>query len=613
METSRGRRSRRTPSSDAGPLPTDAARTDPADTSPVPPATTPTRSAATPPERQATTPPGSPAAAKPESPTTPPGRPTAAKPESPTVVPPEDPAAAPPARSAAAPPREPGRGHRRSRPVAGTRAGTTRGRRRADRDAGGRPVGTRIQAAPPDDHDPDDSGDPPERPTRRRAALVALGVTAVVSAAALVAALLSWSPRPTDPARALTPAEADRLAAMRVTNQRDVRAGVRVTIGTGRAATELVGWVDWARPLVYLSVHGPHAGTEQGLVQATRSAVVVRPDPATASAPPPLVPPADRWRLREPPAGRGVAAVRDLLLGLTADRTDAAPVTARWVGRDTVDGSPVDILDTPVPAPPSGPAADAPASGAAPGRPLRLWIDQDARLHRLRGWLPDNTPVTVELARSDRPTLRPVDALGGPPGLPRALADAEADRLARLSARLRATGGATLTLTAPFGSTANLRAAGWLSWAAASAYLAVGEADAPGRRTLLRWRSGQVARVETPADGAATEVPAVPPLPPPAGLAWPAARPPGDDLDRLLEMALRAGGTAVPVESAARLRGDRVAGHAVDVVEVPSRHAALRYWIDRAGLLRRLELRTVHGVWAQLDLTPGRVPALPTA
>ncbi|SCL61408.1 hypothetical protein GA0070604_4505 [Micromonospora eburnea] len=442
-------------------------------------------------------------------------------------------------------------------------------------------------------------------------------MTAVVSAAALIAGLPDWSPQPAGPARTLTAAEADRLAAMRVTNQRDVRAGVRVTIGAGRSAAELVGWVDWARPLVYLSARGPDLGTEPGLVQATRSAVVVRPDPATASAPPPLVPPADRWRLREPPAGRGVAAVRDLLLGLTADRTDATPGAARWVGRDTVDGSPVDILQTPLPASPASPATGTPANSgpageAAAGRSLRLWLDQDARLHRLRGWLPDDTPVTVDLARSDRPTLRPVDALGGPPGLPRALADAEADRLARLPSRLRAAGGAKLALTAPVGPAANLRATGWVSWAAGSAYLAVGEADTPGRRTLLRWHSGRVARVEMPADGGAAEAPAAPPLPPPAGLAWPAARPPGDNLDRLLETALRLGGTAVPAGSAVRLRGDQIAGRAVDVVEVPADRAALRYWIDRDGVLRRLEL-PAGGVWAQLDLTPGRVPALPVA
>ncbi|MFU8872638.1 hypothetical protein [Micromonospora sp. SL4-19] len=644
METSPGRRSRRVPSPEPGPLPADDTPTDPAGTPPARAAAEP--DPGTPPACPAVEPEAAaPAATRRSSaPTDGPatggatGRPGRSIDQPEGVVRPAGPAEGPGRRKdGAAPPtgipgrtepargepttgptpgtvpREPGRGHRRARHAAG--AGTFPGRRRrADPTTGGRPATTRAGATPADHH-PDATGDPPERSTRHRAVLVALGVAAAVSAAALVAGLLHWSPQPTDPARPLAPVEAERLAAMRVTNQRDVRAGVRVRIGTGRARAELVGWVDWARPLVYLDVGGPGAGVERGLVQATRSAMVVRPDPAAAPTPaaPPLVPPDDRWRLREPPAGHGVAAVRDLLLGLGTDRVDGAPAAARWKGRDTVDGIPVDIVQAPLPTSPPGPAAaTAGPDSAAPSRPPRLWLDRDARLHRLEGWLPDNTPVTLELARTDRPTLRPVDALGGLPGLPRALADAELDRLARLPARLRAAGGATLALAAPVGPTANLRAAGWLSWTGSAAYLAVGEVDTPGRRTLLRWRSGKVARVEVPADGGAVEVPAAPPLPPPAGLAWPADRPPGDGLDRLLDAALRAGGAAVPTASALRLRGDRVAGHAVDVIEVRPGRAAQRYWIDRDGLLRRLELRTGPGTWAQLDLTPGRTPVLPT-
>ncbi|MGR6321018.1 hypothetical protein Q2K19_20675 [Micromonospora soli] len=489
-----------------------------------------------------------------------------------------------PGAEPAAGPRGPGRGHhRRSRPAA------------------------RTNSMPPAEPELDGTGDPPEPPTRRRALLVALGVTAVASAAALVAGLLSWSPEPADPARPLSPAESERLAAMRVTNLRDVRAGVRASVGTGGARTELVGWVDWARPLVYLEVGGPGAGAERGLVQATASAVVLRPDPAaTSTAGPPLVPPADRWRLRDPSPGGAVTAVRDLLLGLGAAQADPPSAEARWLGGNTTDGMPVAILRAPLPADPSG-------RGADPARQPRLWLDRDARLHRLEGRLPDGRPVTVRLERSDRPTLRPVDALGGRPGLPRPLADGEADRLARLPARLRAAGGATLTLTAPLGPTANLRGAGWLSWAESGAYLAVAEADAAGPRTLLRWRGGRVARAEVPVPGPAAEPPAAPPLPPPAGLAWSAARPPGDELDRLLDAALRAGAGPAPGRSGIRLRGDRLADRTVDVIEVGTGPTALRYWVDRDGLLRRLELRTGRGLWAQLDLSPGRVPALPGA
>ncbi|MFR9778468.1 hypothetical protein ACL02O_20745 [Micromonospora sp. MS34] len=500
-------------------------------------------------------------------------------------------------------PREPGRGHRRAGPVLGTRSPAGQPRRRpAEPPTTG--TATRADATPLEEADLDGSGDPPERPTRRRAILAALGVIAAASAAALVAGLPQWSPEPADPPRRLTRGEVERLAAMRVTNQRDVRAGVRVSVGTAAARTELVGWVDWGRPLVYLHVGGPGAGTERGLVQATDGTVVLRPatTAAPSPAPPPLVPPGDHWRLREPPPTDGVAAVRDLLLGLRADRTDLVSVQARWRGRGTADGTPVDILETPFPAdPPSAPAGQ-----------VRLWLDGDARLHRLEGRLPDGRPVTVELARSDRPTLHPVAALGGRAGLPRALTDGETDRLARLPARLRALRGATVTVTAPLGPTANLRGTGWLSWTESAAYLAVGEADNPGRRTLLRWRGGRVARAQVPADPAA-EAPAAPPLPPPAGLTWSAARAPGDDLDRLLGAALRAGVAAAPARSAVRVRGDRTADRSVDVIEVRASGTTLRYWIDRDGLLRRLELLTGRRVWAQLDLTPGRVPTLPGA
>ncbi|WP_262282537.1 hypothetical protein [Micromonospora sp. MA102] len=505
----------------------------------------------------------------------------------------EIPAAEP---GAAAVPREPGRGHRRAGTTSSRPAGSPGGGPRA---APGITPRLPDSVEPSADPEVDGTGDPAEQPRRRRAVLIALAATATASAAALVAGLLSWAPEPAEPteaARPLTAAEADRLAAVRVTNQRDVRAGVRVSVGAGGGRTELVGWVDWARPLVYLDVSGPGAGAERGLVQATTSTLLVRPDPTAAPTPasPPLVPPGDRWRLRELPDGRGLPAVRDLLLGLAAARVDPAEPEARRMRGETLDGVPVDVIQAPL-------AALRPAdrSTPPPDRLPRLWVDRDARLHRLEGRLPDGTPVTVELARADRPTLRPVDALGGRPGLPRALTDAEADRLARLPARLRTAGGAGLTLAAPSG---DLRGSGWVSWAGSAAYLSVVGGDDPGRRTLLRARPGSVARLVMPAGG-----PAAPPLPAPAGLVRVGGRPPGDDVERLLDTALRGGG---PAAAAVRIRDDRVAARTVDVIEV---RPGLRWWIDRGGLPRRLELRTGRGVWVWLDLAPGRVPALPGA
>ncbi|MBM7489833.1 hypothetical protein JOD64_001055 [Micromonospora luteifusca] len=474
-----------------------------------------------------------------------------------------------------------------------------------------------------------------------------LGLTAVTSATALVLGLLSWAPEPPEPARPLTLTEGERLAAMRVTNLRDLRAGVRVTAGTDAARIELVGWVDWSRSLLYLDVGGPGAGAERGLLQRTGQVLVIRPDPAAVPTPaaPPLVPPADRWRLHRLAPGASLAPVLDLLLGLAADRPDptqTAPGSeARWIARDTVAGGPVDVLQAPLPtgtAPaasttPGGTALGSTAAGStaagstAPGSTAprsdtgsagtdqdgrsRYWLDQDARLHKLVTRLPGVGPVTVMFNRVDRPTLRPVDALGGRPGLPRALTDAEQRRLDRLPARLRAQGGATVTLTAPTGTDTNLRGAGWLSWTARTAYLSVADLGVPDRRTLLRRDTAGVARVDLPAaaaGGGTAEAPGRPPLPPPAG-AWRVSRSGGDDLNLLVDTALAAGSVGQR-GAAVRIREDVAAGRTVDIIEVGPADARLRYWIDRDGSLLRLELHTDANAWAQLDLHRAVVPRL---
>ncbi|WP_207915364.1 hypothetical protein [Micromonospora sp. 15K316] len=452
---------------------------------------------------------------------------------------------------------------------------------------------------------PDDTGLLPKVTSRRRRHLLAmLGLVAVLSAVGLVLGLLSWAPEPPEPARALTVGEAERLAAVRVTNYRDLRAGVHVTLGAEESRTELVGWVDWSRPLLYLDVGGPGAGAERGLLQATPAVLVIRPDPwaVPTAATPPLVPPTDRWRLHDLPDGHALAPVLKLLFDLAADRTDPVPAAdARWVASETLSTGPVDVLQAHLPGAASSPAGP-------DGRP-RYWVDDDARLHRMTARLPGAGTVTVELKRTDRPTLRPVDALGGRPGLPRALTAAERTRLERLPQRLRARQGATVTLTAPVGRETNLRGAGWLSWTRRTGYLAVADLGVPQRRTLL-WRGPTgVSRAQVPATGD-PEKPGRPPLPPPAKAVWTSERAGANEVAALLDAALGAG-AAAPRGTAVRLREDTLADRAVDVVELRGGRDPLRYWIDRDGLLRRVELRTGAATWAQLDLQPGRVPALP--
>ncbi|EEP70808.1 hypothetical protein MCAG_01135 [Micromonospora sp. ATCC 39149] len=264
-------------------------------------------------------------------------------------------------------------------------------------------------------------------------------------------------------------------------------------------------------------------------------------------------------------------------------------------------GWPGPAISLPVVAPPTAPLLD----GAA-----RWWVDRDARLHRLEGRFPGGVPVTLELQRTNRPVLWPVAALGGRPGLPRALTGPEENRLARLATRMRTRGGAAATLTAPVAPGGVVRGTGWISWAAGAAYLSVGGADAWAGRTLRRYDATGV--WSTAATGAPT---APPPLPPPSTRhSWQHSVPHTDDtgdIDLLLAAALRVGVAAKPAGPATRIRGDHLAGRAVDVIEADAEHGGLRYWIDRSGLLRRLELRTRLGTYAQLDLTPGPVPALP--
>ncbi|MER7167366.1 hypothetical protein ABT336_15010 [Micromonospora sp. NPDC000207] len=508
---------------------------------------------------------------------------------------------------------------------------------------------TRQDALLPGLDDEPDVADTPAGPVPRRTLLRMLVATAVVAAAALVAVLVTWEPEPTAPARDLTRAEADRFAALRVTNHRDVRSGLRITVGSGAGRLDLVGWVDWALPLVYLDVGGPGAGADRGLVQATPTHLLTRPDPTAVPtpAPPPLLPPTDRWRFQERPLGLG--PLLDLLFGLAADNPDlGAGHGVRWLGTATAGNAAVDLVQgalpgsgrtaavpsfgpaTPLPdtgqagrqgAGTTGPPSGTPRSGAparADDRPTgrvveghpRYWLDRDARLRRLEARLPGDVPVAVELNRTDRPVLRPVAALGGRPGLPRQLTVAEQRRLAKVPAALRARGAGPVTVTAPVTTSRNLRAAGWLSWTGAVAYLSVADLNAPERRTLVRHGAAGTLRTQrptTPADGTA-EAPARPPVAAPT-TGWQRGR--ADDLDRLVGMALHPDRIDLAAP-ALRLREERLAGRTVDVIEVRTAPAPSRLWIDRAGRPHRLELRGSAGTWLQLDVHTGPVPRLPS-
>ncbi|MDQ7909510.1 hypothetical protein RB614_33805 [Phytohabitans sp. ZYX-F-186] len=480
---------------------------------------------------------------------------------------------------------------------------------------------------------------------RRIVALVALVCVAAGAAAGLTSGLVSCTPvdKPVE-ARPLNAGEAQRLAGMRARNFQDGRVGVRATLGKPGTEIRLAGWIDWRRPLTYLAATAPAPGPDDGLLQAVPGIIATRPGRADGGLPP-ATPPAKSWRVRPSTATTPHPAPIDsfvaLLFAIASDRPDQAELLARsesrWLGTDRIADRTVDVLLGPaVPTQPkpaasptpaaAGPASPTPApnSLAAMGGAVRYWLDGDGRLHRFEALLTKDLPVKVDLSREERPELVAIDALGGRATKPRQVTEDEAEALALMRQRNRAAGGGRITLTVPMLPAGMLLANGWLDWRYTVAYIGAYDMDKKDERILMRAnRTGVTVR----SDGFTAGKP--PPLPPPAGgwqtIPWSAR---GDelgglDLDLLLNEALAVSGTgeddpAALREAALWLRRDTLAGGPVNVYEIQkgadvggARGAArIRYWMDRTGVLRRLELRTRTGAFAQLDITPGEVPTL---
>jgi hypothetical protein len=414
-------------------------------------------------------------------------------------------------------------------------------------------------------------------------------------------------------------------------------------------------------------------GPVEGLVQAVPGVVATRPgshaanpgkhatnpgkdaaDPrqvAVVDTRPPRSAPTDGWQVRRMQARSAASAPLDalaaLLFTVASDRPDAADALARsgarWLRRDMIDGVPVDVVLGPA-VPPAAPATQnttpstqnstqkqggqspqqsRSGSLAAMGGAVRYWLDGRARVHRLEALLAPDLPARVDLLRDDKAAPPAIPALGGHPIAPREVSRREAVQLARMRQRNRATGGGRITLVLP-DRAGTSRATGWVDWRTTAAYLRLtGPGHPPGGTLVRADRYGTATR---PASGRNDR----PPLPPPTGgwrlAPWSAG---GDaqgafDLELLLnELLALSAPERDPVRvvraRAARLRADELRNRPVAVYEVPKLaergvgrgQARMRYWLGRDGVLRRLELRTRGGGFAQLDVVPGRVPPLP--
>jgi hypothetical protein len=495
---------------------------------------------------------------------------------------------------------------------------------------------------------------------RRTRALIALFGMAAAAVVGLVNGLASCSPRarPPDKGRPVSMAEAQRLAAVRLHDQQDGHSGFRATVGAPGAAVHLTGWVDWRRPLLYLGSVGDRPGPADGLVQAVPDLVAARlgrlgsaDDPYPG---PPAQPPTEGWRVRrlspDSPAGSPLDSLFALLLGLHATGPDDAGALvaggARFLRRDLLGGVPVDVVAGPavLPTPVMGPRlAPRPSpSGAPVTGQVTYWLDDGGRLRRLDAYLRKDLPVRVDFSRDDPGVPAAIAPLGGAAVAPRPVTAAEAGLLARMVVRDRSARGGRLTIQVPVSPAGILRADGWLDWRATTAYLAARNPDDPSQDTLV-WadRTGVGTHpLSGAAPVAADGVPASPrPTPSAVPTSPPPAQPPAggwrmttwaqhdtegsSDLDVLLGAALAATGPAAgdpaPLRKRASwLREDTLAGVPVTVFEIRGLaetgtapgDGLLRYWVDRSGLLRRIEVRTGDRAYGYLDVSAGPVPAL---
>jgi hypothetical protein len=514
----------------------------------------------------------------------------------------------------------------------------------------------------------------PRRRAVAIAALGALVVGGLVAGNGLVSCQAQPRAQAPATTRVVTAAEARRLAGVRLADWRAGHAGVHVTIGSGANTVHLTGWVDWRRPMVYLNSLGQHPGLADGMLQAIPGVVAVHagryvPDPAATAGTvvdpfpaPPVTPPPTGWAVRAIEPSSPIDTMLTLLFARSAGRADdaaqIASIGSRFVSTDEIGGVPVDVIDgaaiaptvtaptvaASTPSPASSPTVDASPSGLAfadRGGQVRYWVDAHSHLLRAEALANPTTPLRIDFDRADRTVPRAIELLGGAPITPKRLTAPQVTALSQMRAHDFVAGGGIVTIAMPVAADALLSAVGWVDWRNRALYVTVRNNSSSGPDATLRAdvdgltiRGSLGATDPSAADAtAATGTRGAFTMPDlhatKKGFVWHSWVSREDrfgesDLDALLNelLALAAPVIDDPVairKVGARLRADTVNGVKVTVYEIrkpPEKGMAagtgrLRYWVDKSGVLRRLELRTRNGAYGYVTINPTAVPALP--
>ncbi|CAN5414648.1 hypothetical protein BH09ACT4_BH09ACT4_11020 [soil metagenome] len=244
-----------------------------------------------------------------------------------------------------------------------------------------------------------------------RAPLRLATLVAVILALALLAGCSTPTAEPTPTARPVTTEESQLLAITRFTNFDTGSRPFHTQLTVSGVETEMMGWVDYASALGFVSVTGSFGAEDLLWTNAALGAIPREPD-ADGN---PVLPIPDLtdpgWQVQAlDPAASGLDAMLAAISALGSDRPDNPLLVqqsgALWLRDDTIDGTPVTVFAAPPSDDPAGSDGGAPQDAS-----LRLWVTAAGLLLRAEVRL-NNVWNTVDFPDAAAPTLEMPAGIG---------------------------------------------------------------------------------------------------------------------------------------------------------------------------------------------------------